>query len=1082
MQAIISPTCSEEHMAMLTSADHHHLVHRRAAHFAHDTLRRTTNMTRGFDYHATHHPPFCDSCPAGNSKYPTLKTKRSRASQPMERIHCDLWGKTQSPSLNGNRYVICFVDDYSRHIALYFLKRKSDAPAALLKYIAEYATPLQINVRRIQSDGGGGFLGPFSAICREQGIRQDFSSPDVQAQNSVAERTWRTVVSATVRMLEDAQLPVAYWEDAMKTAAWVKNRVYSKAVDGTTPHGALWSEDPDLSLLKVWGSPCYVHIPPSKSVQLQTGKAVERKRKLDSKVRPAVFVGYPRNYKAWSCYDPQTKTYLTTRLATFNERVGITTPTLTLLKQPQPKDLQTSDLVADMKALDLRHLGDETITTPPTLPTERPATTADTLRRSSRHRTESKPHVAVEGRAMPDATQPALSEATANTGNTRWMQTPRERMTVKDIARHFNVDARSYHQWMATFAPFGPGERMQLSSFGRKKNATRFDIHTDVPIPIGDASFVASRAHTKQANWCEARRQGHSTTAESASALFAYALTVTTVYHTLVTPANFGKVKGSPQSDSWWEAMQTEYNSLIALGTWELVTRKPGDSVIGSQWCYKIKDNPDGTINKFKARLVARGDQQDASSYTDIFAPVIKFVTLRILLAIACVMNWDIQQVDVGNAYCNAYLTEDDILMRQPPGFEQYGSNGETLVCKLRKSLYGLRQAGRQWNTLLNSWLVDSKWKFTRCRADYCLYHTVYEGQTLIVGCYVDDLVITGSCTKTIAAFKADIATRFKISDLGELKWILGMEVTRDRKKRTLTLHQRKYIRDILELFGMSECNPRATPADPSVRLSKEDSPEGEKAQAKVDVSKYRTMVGKLVYLMVASEPGISFAVSQLSRFFSCPGPKHFDGCRWAISYLKGILPTQGLTFRGDKGFNLHAYCDSDWAGCPDTRRSTSGFAVMFAGASVSWIAKRQPTVALSSAEAEYVTACLAAQEVQWIRQLLAEISVPIGDAPTVVYSDSQSAIHMANNPTSGRAKHMDIKYHFVKEARERGVLTFKYVSTNEQAADILTKALARPKFVTFRDVLTGQSEQLHVQACQQSATAQQPLPQASTV
>ena len=143
--------------------------------------------------------------------------------------------------------------------------------------------------------------------------------------------------------------------------------------------------------------------------------------------------------------------------------------------------------------------------------------------------------------------------------------------------------------------------------------------------------------------------------------------------------------------------------------------------VIGSMWAYKIKENADGSINKFKSRLVARGDEQGPSTYSEIFAPVIKFVTLRIMLAIACVYDFEIHQVDIGNAYCNAYLNGQEILMRQPPGFEQQGANGEELVCKLNKSLYGLRQAGREWNSLLNEWLTKSKWKLKRCRSDYCL-------------------------------------------------------------------------------------------------------------------------------------------------------------------------------------------------------------------------------------------------------------------------------------------------------------------------------------------------------------------------
>ena len=179
--------------------------------------------------------------------------------------------------------MICFVDDYSRHIALYFLRRKADAATALRQYIDEHATPLNLKIRTIQSDGGGEFLGEFRDTCRINGIQQQFSAPDMQAQNSVAERTWRTIFSATLRMLEDAALPAPYWEEAAKTAAYVKNRIFSSTMDSVhdgriTPHEALWSEKPDLSLLRVWGSPAYVHVPPGKSRNSELGTQAKARR------------------------------------------------------------------------------------------------------------------------------------------------------------------------------------------------------------------------------------------------------------------------------------------------------------------------------------------------------------------------------------------------------------------------------------------------------------------------------------------------------------------------------------------------------------------------------------------------------------------------------------------------------------------------------------------------------------------------------------------------------------------------------------------------------------------------------------
>ena len=1106
LNTVMHPTDDEQAIALLSDSEQQQLAHRRAAHFSHNILRRTAlrGLARGFTY-SHRHPTFCDACPAGNSMYPHLGTPRSRASQPLELVHTDLWGKAQCPSLRGNRYAICFVDDYSRHIAIYFLKRKADAAGALRKFIDEYATPLRINIRTMQSDGGSEFLGEFRDVCRTHGIRQQFSAPEMQAQNSVAERTWRTIFSSSIRMLQDAQLPASYWEDAATAAAYVKNRIYSSSMDSIhdgklTPFEALWSLKPDLSLLRVWGSPAYVHVPPGKH------KGSDRKKKLDARARPAVFVGYTPNYKAWTFYDPQLKEFFISRAATFNERVSDPTPTLTLLKQPQPADLGIPQLLDDLTAdsdddhpmqpappptgpaLPLRSCTRAppraTAPTPVTLapapalapapstapaPTPATAPVLDPAPARAKERTHNRAPVPADASSegsSTSASDPAEGRTVGEAPETEtvFQASPHDGMTTKSLARYFNVNHKSYHQWIKLFHPFGRNEPFDVGSI-RKRNHTRFTKGTDVPVPIGNSSFIDT--HT-QRQATERRKTRHSSVKESTSIFMAFALTVTATYHTLLTPKNYGDVKKSKQNSEWHESMQDEYNSLIGLGTWELVPRKAGDKVIGSMWAYKIKENPDGSVSRFKSRLVARGDQQHKDSYAEIFAPVIKFVTLRILLAIACVLDWELHQVDIGNAYCNARVEEDGILMRQPPGFEQTGPDGEEMVCLLRKSLYGLKQAGRAWNNLLNSWLTspkkghDPRWlRFTRCRTDYSLYHYRHKGVTMIIGCYVDDLVIISNDLTAVNEFKALLGSRFKITDLKELKWILGMEVHRNRKARTLTLHQRKYVKDILDVFKMTDAHPSAYPAAPGVRLTKTDTAAPE--APKTNVTFYRSMVGKLVYLLVASEPSIAFAVGQLSRFFSCPNATHVVAAKLVFRYLKGMLPSQGLTYRGDKGFNLHAYCDSDWAGCPDTRRSTSGYVVMFAGAAVAWISKRQPTVALSSAEAEYATACLAAQEIQWIRQLLAEINIDQDKGATTVHSDSQSAMHMAGNPTAGRAKHMDIKYHFTKEAVERGVVSFKYVHTSEQLADALTKGLAGPKVIQFRNIYSGNTEDITV-------------------
>jgi hypothetical protein len=290
------------------------------------------------------------------------------------------------------------------------------------------------------------------------------------------------------------------------------------------------------------------------------------------------------------------------------------------------------------------------------------------------------------------------------------------------------------------------------------------------------------------------------------------------------------------------------------------------------------------------------------------------------------------------------------------------------------------------------------------------------------------------------------------MTDEGELKWILGMRITRDRKRRTFKIDQSRYVQDLIDSFDMTDCKLASTPAIPGATLPKIH--QGEKylgLNDPADKTLYRTMVGKLAYAMVGTRPDIAFAVSQVARHFENPTVTHLVAAKRIIRYIKGTV-TKGLQYDAASGSSdLLAYCDSDWGSCPDTRRSTSGYIIKPCGGPVAWLSKRQPTVALSSAEAEYMCAAIVASEVLHLRQMLRELDITTSAGPTTVYCDSQSAMHMIKNPTSGRAKHIDIKLHFVKGAAAKDI-QFQYVGTDEQLSDVMTKALARPKFYGFME------------------------------
>jgi hypothetical protein len=321
----------------------------------------------------------------------------------------------------------------------------------------------------------------------------------------------------------------------------------------------------------------------------------------------------------------------------------------------------------------------------------------------------------------------------------------------------------------------------------------------------------------------------------------------------------------------------------------------------------------------------------------------------------------------------------------------------------------------------------------------------------LVVVLYVDDLLIAGSRRSMVDAFKAAIAQRFKMKDLGALRWILGMEVVRDRRRRTVELKQAAYIDQILKSFNMSNCKPVTTPAEGVPRRS--PASEGRGAD-----SEYMRLVGSVLYASMLTRPDITCPVRSLSRHLQATGPEHRMAGKRLLRYLMGTRKL-GIKLGGKArgaSISLTGYSDSDWAGDVDTGRSTTGYVYMIAGGPVSWMSRLQPTVALSSTEAEYMAACEAVQEAVHLRQLLSDLSY-VQDGPTVIFEDNQGCIALANNPViQKRSKHINIKYHFTRERVESGEVSLQYIPTEHQLADLLTKPLLRARLEKLRGQVLG--------------------------
>ena len=493
--------------------------------------------------------------------------------------------------------------------------------------------------------------------------------------------------------------------------------------------------------------------------------------------------------------------------------------------------------------------------------------------------------------------------------------------------------------------------------------------------------------------------------------------------------------------DKWEHAAQDEMDSIQQAGTWTLTPLPADRQAIGCKWVFKIKRKADGSVDRYKMRLVAKGfSQKPGIDFEETFAPVAKFATIRALLSVAAHYDLEIHQMDVRTAFLNGDL-EQDIYMKQPEGFVASGK--ESLVCKLRKSLYGLRQASRAWYDKIHHALVDMG--FQVLSADTCVYQLRKDSLYVLVALYVDDLLLLANSLDGLSALKKDLSTRFSMTDLGEAHYILGIQIDRDRAARTLSISQREYVHKVLQRFGMLDSKPAATPLPTSVQLTKADSPLPNMVPDAAFIRQYQSAVGALMYAMLGTRPDLAFAVASLSQFSSNPGQPHWDAIKHVLRHLRGTTDYR-LTYGSGAGANLlfEGYCDSDWGSSKDDRRSVTGYTFMMGGGAVSWQSKKQPTVALSSVEAEYMAACQAAREALWWQKLLHELGVA-RHPTTVIHSDSQGSIALSKNPEHhARSKHIDIRHHFIREQVAANHISLQYMPTEDMLADVMTKPLNR--------------------------------------
>ena len=501
-------------------------------------------------------------------------------------------------------------------------------------------------------------------------------------------------------------------------------------------------------------------------------------------------------------------------------------------------------------------------------------------------------------------------------------------------------------------------------------------------------------------------------------------------------PSSFTEAERSP---SWRKAMIEEIEAIEENGTWYLTDLPPGRKAIGVKWVFKVKQDEHGAVSKHKARLVVKGyAQRHGIDYDEVFAPVARLDSVRLLIALAAHEGWEVHHMDVKSAFLNGDLQEE-VYVQQPAGFIVSGK--EHKVFRLRKALYGLHQAPRAWYTKLDDTLLSLG--FRRSESEHAVYIRQNNDAKLVVGVYVDDLVITGTDRDDLRVFKNEMAAAFKMSDLGLLHYYLGIEVKQSASG--ISLSQGAYAAKILERSGMAGCNPCQTPMEARLKLSKQST------ESPVDATTYRSFIGSLRYL-VNTRPDLAFSVGYVSRFLEEPKEDHLAALKRILRYVAGTS-NWGLWFGRKKGnqAQLTGFSDADFAGDVDARKSTTGVIFMLAESPISWQSKKQRIVAQSSCESEYIAAANATCQALWLAQVLGEMQGSKPSAP-LLKVDNKSAIALIKNPVlHEQSRHIEVKYHLVRKCEEKGLIKVQFVRSEEQLSDILTKSLGRAKFQEFR-------------------------------
>ncbi|KAJ9550150.1 hypothetical protein OSB04_014195 [Centaurea solstitialis] len=978
------------------------LWHRRLSHLNFKGLNKLVigNLAIGIPDLRFQQDHLCSACQLGKMKRVSHKSKIEHGTEkPLQLIHMDLCGPMRVQSINGKKYVLVMVDDYSRYTWVKFLRSKDEAPEIIISVLKEVQVNLQSQVQKIRSDHGTEFKNKvLGGYLESVGIKHTFAAVRTPQQNGVVERRNRTLVEAARTMLAYSKLPMFLWAEAVDTACYTQNRSIVNNRFGKTPYELINNQVPNIGHFRVFGCRCFVL------------NDREERHKLQAKSDEAIFIGYSKNSIAYRVYNKRTKMVLESSNVKFDpyaemasehdsSEPGLTGVLAVNLVNP---DHVTPTKKQDGASTSTNNLSDLDLLFENFYNEYFGSSSSDSTTNNNSSDIHRETIVNVqEPVSISGPTTSTISEDTSS------VESPQVQNSIIPIPENQEI------------IPIVDSSQVQEADIGSIHTDSSYDLQLYRPLPH---TTKWTRDHPLHQIIGDPNAPVQTRSATANECLFAAFL------------ANFEplKVADALADPDWFMAMQDEINQFVRLKVWRLVPRPEGKSIIDTKWIFKNKKDEDNIVVRNKARLVAKGyRQQEGIDYNETFAPVARIEAIRMFLAYAAHKDFTVYQMDVKTAFLNGVLKEE-VYVSQPEGFVDQDHPDHVYI--LDKALYGLKQAPRAWYDSLSQFLVESG--YSKGKIDNTLFIKREGEHIMLVQIYVDDIIFGSTCPNFCEKFSKLMMTRYEMSMMGELNFFLGLQVK--QLSAGIFINQAKYIKDILKKYNLENAKIMKTPMSPSCAL--DSDPDG----TAVDVTTYRGMIGSLMYL-TASRPDIMFSTCLCARYQSKPKVSHLKAVKRIFRYLKGTI-NLGLWYPKGSGYELTGYTDADHGGCKLDRKSTTGHIQFLGDKLVSWASKKQNCVSLSTAEAEYVAAASCCSQIIWMRTQLRDYGFKFDKIP--IYCDSKSAIAISCNPVQHtKTKHIDIRYHFIKDHVEKGTIELYFVNTEFQLADLFTKALDEKRF-----------------------------------